>query len=137
MEADDYYIERNDMLRLKAGSVTFANTSSVVSDRFRIVNNKGAQTTAQGVATILNGTSEVNVVPDTVIESSNKVMQMTPNFIYGGTVAYVTIIDAANQTFDIKSRNSSHLPEPVGNDLPCSWSFSVDNAIGIFGKTTR
>lgn len=137
MEADDYYIERNDMLRLKAGSVTFTNTTSVVSDRFRIIDNKGAQTTAQGVATILNGNSEVNVAPDTVIESSNKVMQMTANFIYGGSVAYVCIIDAANQTFDIKSRDSSHLPANVGYDVPCSWSFSVDNAIGIFGKTTR
>jgi parallel beta-helix repeat protein len=137
MAATDYYIERNDMLRLKAGSVTFTNTSSIVSDRFRSVNNKGAQTTAQGLATILNGASSIIVSPDVVNESTAKVVQATPRNVLSGTVAYWCCLDEANNTFSIRTRDSAHAAATVTADTNFNWSFSVDNAIGIFGQTTR
>ena len=137
MAATDYYIERNDMLGLKAGSVTFTNTGSVISDKFKIVDNKGAQTTAKGLAAILSGTSFITVTPDVVNEASNKIMQATPFSVLSGTVAYWCCLNAANNTFSISTQNSSHLAANVTTDTNFNWSFSVDNAIGIFGKTTR
>lgn len=135
MSATDYYIERNDLLRLKNGSVTFANNSSVSSDRFKIVDNKGAQTTDVGLATILNGTNFVTVTPNTVSESTDKRMQASLNDLLTGTAAYWCILDGSNQTFTIRTRTSAHASANVTADTKFTWQFSVTNAIGIFGQT--
>jgi parallel beta-helix repeat protein len=135
--ATDYYIERNDMIGLKAAAVTFTNTSSVSSDRFNVVNNRGSQTTDRGLATILNGQNTITVTPDTVVETADKRMQASLNDLLTGTAAYWCILDAANQTFTIRTRTSAHGAANVTADTKFTWDFSVANAIGIFGKTTR
>lgn len=136
MEGQQYYIENNNLLELKAGVVTLFNTSTTPGSAYNIANNAGMQTTATGSATVATGNSSVTVTPSTVTEGTNARILVTPNNVFNGTVAYAFAAISGSGTFDIYLRTAAHANANAAANIPFTWSFSVTDAIGIFGKTT-
>lgn len=135
MEGQQYYIEGNNLLQLKAGVVTLSNTSTTPASAYNIANNAGMQTTATGSATVATGNNSVTVTPNAVVEGTNARILATPNNVLNGTVAYAFAAISGSGTFDIYLRTSAHANANAAADIPFTWSFSVTDAIGIFGKT--
>ena len=136
MEGQQYYIENNNLLQLKAGVVTLYNTSTTPSSAYNIINNAGMQTTAVGSATVTTGNSLVTVTPNAVIEGTNTRILITPRTAFNGTVAYAFAATSGSGIFDVYLRTSAHANANAAADISFTWSFSVTDAIGIFGKTT-
>lgn len=136
MEGQQYYIENNNLLQLKAGVVTLSNTFTTPASAYNIANNAGMQTTATGSATVATGNNSVTVTPNAVIEGTNARILVTPNNVLNGTVAYAFAAISGSGTFDIYLRTAAHANANAAANIPFTWSFSVTDAIGIFGKTT-
>lgn len=137
MQGQQYYIEGNNLLQTKAGIVTVYNTATTPGSNYRIENNAGARTVDQGIATMLSGTSVIGVTPDVVPEGTNAMIYISPREPYSGTVAYTYGALSGSGTFNINARNASHAAANVSTDTDFTWTFSVIDAIGVFGKTAK
>lgn len=135
MQGQQYYIEDNNLLQLKAGVVTLYNTSTTPGSAYNIANNAGMQTSASGRATILSGANNVVVTPDVVIEGTNARVQLTCLEPFSGTVAYAWADPGVPPQITIYTYSAAHAAANVTTDTDFSWSYSVADAIGIFGKT--
>lgn len=137
MQGQKYTIERNNFLQMKPAAVTLYNTATTVGSEYFIKDNRGMQTTDEGRATIASGSVSVAVSPAVVAESTNARISLSPNTALNGTVAYLFAATSGTGVFAIYARNASHDTPTVSASIDVTWEYSVTDAIGIFGKTSK
>ena len=134
---NNYRIMDNDLSKLHASKISIDNSNSSTSYYWKISNNKGAQTTNQGLGTISSGNSSVTITADILGETLDYVTA-TCRGPWSGSGVYLSVTDAAADDFIIVWRDSSHNAANVSSDEEFYWKVSTEeNAHGRFGKTTR
>ena len=132
-----YTIKDDDYRALNAARITINNLSSSASTQWLIRDNKGAQTTDQGKATMADATNSISVVPDIVGQYDPNV-QVTPKAAFSGTVAYCISAPDTIPGFVIQTKTSAHATANVVGALEFNWTADLSTtARGIFGKTVR
>lgn len=126
----------NDFLGLGSGVISIRNRFSDPNGRRHIKDNAGARTIDRGTADILNGNSSVTVSPNIIVEGTGQQFSAVPAEALNGSAAYWNCAEAANETFDIQLRNSSHALTNAAADITFHWVTDVSRvALGAFGIT--
>jgi parallel beta-helix repeat protein len=137
MQGQQYYIEGNNFLQMKDGSITLYNAATTIGSAYNIEGNAGMQTTGAGTATIPIGSFSVAVAPDVVAESTNAKIFASLSGAMSGTAAYFQTDITGTGTFRIITRTSTHGAATATAATNFAWSYSVTDAIGLFGKTAQ
>jgi len=133
----DYEIMWNDFDKLNANRIPIDNHFAPSGTYWKILDNRGAQTTNSGKDTILNTASSVVVSTDILAQFDPRFVAF-PDGPLSGTAIYLSGTASTAPDVGVNPRTSAHAIVAATADIDFNWS--VDNsevARGIFAKTVR